>query len=88
MQKIRGFAIAAMSAFLSSPLAAFAYTPDAGDEPGTGMTVLETVGFFVLLLRCLFYCAGIRLALRLFHGFAGFLHLPRKKASARHARPM
>lgn len=49
MQKIRGFAIAAMSAFLSSPLAAFAYTPDAGDEPGTGMTVLETVGFFVLL---------------------------------------
>lgn len=28
---------------------AFAYANDAGDEPGAGMSVLETVGIFVVL---------------------------------------
>lgn len=49
MRKIRGFVVVVLSALLFSPVSALAYTPDAGDEPGPGMTVLETVGFFVLL---------------------------------------
>lgn len=49
MRSIRGFIVGIMTAVLLSPMAAYAYTPDAGDEPGPGMTVLETVGFFVLL---------------------------------------
>lgn len=37
------------SALLAVPSPAMAYMRDAGDEPGSGMSVLETVGVFVLL---------------------------------------
>ena len=47
MKTLRGLLATFMLALLASPAAA--YTRDAGDEPGPGMTVLETVGIFVLL---------------------------------------
>lgn len=49
MKRIRGLLSALAVAVLSSPLPVFAYSRDAGDEPGAGMSVLETVGFFVVL---------------------------------------
>lgn len=49
MKRFRGVFAAIAVTVLSTPLPALAYTRDGGDEPGPGMSVLETVGFFVVL---------------------------------------
>lgn len=49
MKQLRIWALVVAIAVMSSPIPAVAYARDAGDEPGAGMSVLETVGFFVLL---------------------------------------
>lgn len=49
MKKLRGLLLWVLVALATSPLPASAYQSDAGDEPGAGMSVLETVGVFVLL---------------------------------------
>jgi hypothetical protein len=49
MKRVRGVLSGLAVAVLSAPLPALAYARDAGDEPGAGMSVLETVGFFVVL---------------------------------------
>lgn len=49
MKKFRGLLVTTAVAVISAPLPVLAYTRDSGDEPGAGMSVLETVGFFVVL---------------------------------------
>lgn len=49
MKTLRAVLATTLVALASSPLPALAYARDAGDDPGPGMSVLETVGIFVLL---------------------------------------
>lgn len=49
MKKLRAVLAMIVVALACSPIPAMAYQRDAGDEPGSGMSVLETVGIFVLL---------------------------------------
>lgn len=45
----RRFLSALTVAVLSSPVPALAYARDPGDDPGAGMSVLQTVAVFVVL---------------------------------------
>lgn len=49
MKTMRAVLTMILVAIATSPVSAMAYQRDAGDEPGAGMSVLETVGIFVLL---------------------------------------
>lgn len=49
MTRLRNLLTVVVAAVLIAPTPVLAYSRDAGDEPGPGMSVLETVAFFVLL---------------------------------------